>query len=110
LKFLVDQNLPLGLLDVLKALGHDALHVKQLDLSTASDHRVWQTAASLGAVIVRKDSDFISFVARGAAGTGLVRLWIGNCANVALYDIVRRSWADVVARLEDGEAVVEVRL
>lgn len=110
MKFLVDQNLPLGLLDVLKALGHEALHVKQLNLSTASDHRVWQAAASLDAVVVSKDSDFVSFVAGGVIGTGLVRLRIGNCANAALYDIVRRSWAGVVARLEEGETVVELRL
>jgi predicted nuclease of predicted toxin-antitoxin system len=110
LKFLVDQNLPLGLAEVLTALGHDALHVKQLNLSTASDHRVWQTAVSLGAVIVSKDGDFISFVARGAGGAALVRLRIGNCANAALYNVVRRAWASVVARLEEGETIVEVRL
>jgi predicted nuclease of predicted toxin-antitoxin system len=109
LKFLIDQNLPVGLLDVLKALGHEALHVKQLGLSTASDHHIWLTATSLGAVMVSKDSDFISFVARGAAGPALVRLRVGNCANAVLYDIVQRAWAGVIGRLEDGETVVEVR-
>jgi predicted nuclease of predicted toxin-antitoxin system len=109
LKFLIDQNLPVGLLDVLNALGHEALHVKQLGLSTASDHLVWDTAPSLGAVIVSKDSDFASFVARDVTGTALVRLRIGNCAQAALYDIARRAWANVVARLEEGEAIVEVR-
>lgn len=108
MKFLIDQNLPIGLLDVLKAFGHEASHVKQLDLSTASDQHIWATALSLGAVIVSKDSDFISF-ARGATGGALVRLRIGNCANAALYGIVRRAWTGVVARLEEGETVVEVR-
>jgi len=110
LRFLVDQNLPVGLLDVLERLGHEALHVKRLGLSTASDHHIWRMAVSLGAVIVSKDSDFISFAARGAASAALVRLRVGNCANAALYDAVRRAWADVVARLEEGEAVVEVRI
>jgi predicted nuclease of predicted toxin-antitoxin system len=109
LKFLIDQNLPVGLLDVLHALGHEALHVKQLGLSTASDHHIWDMAVSLGAVIVSKDSDFVSFVARGVAGTALVRLRIGNCANAALYDIARRGWANVVACLDEGETIVEVR-
>ncbi|MNL72319.1 hypothetical protein D3C87_1976120 [compost metagenome] len=98
------------MLDVLEVLGHEAVHVKQLDLSTASDHLIWNTAATLGAVMVSKDSDFISFAASGAAGTSLVRLRVGNCANAKLYDIVRRTWPDVVARLEDGETVVEVRV
>jgi predicted nuclease of predicted toxin-antitoxin system len=110
LKFLIDQNLPVGLLDVLEGLGHEALHVKHLNLSTATDHRIWDVAVSLGAVIVSKDSDFIGFAARGAPGTALVRLRIGNCANTTLYDIVRRGWVNVVARLEADEAVVEVRL
>jgi len=110
LKFLIDQNLPVGLLDVLEALGHEALHVKRLGLSTASDHHIWRLAVSLQAVIVSKDSDFVGFAARGAAGAALVRLRVGNCANAALYDIVRRAWASVIARLEEGETVVEVRL
>jgi predicted nuclease of predicted toxin-antitoxin system len=110
LKFLIDQNLPVGLTEVLSALGHEALHVKQLGLSMASDQLIWRTAESLGAVIVSKDSDFIGFVARGAAGTALVRLRVGNCANAALYDIVRRAWAGVIDRLTEGEFVVEVRI
>lgn len=109
MKFLIDQNLPVGLLDVLSALGHEAVHVKPLGLSTAPDERIWRTAESLGAVIVSKDSDFMSFVARGATGTALVRLRIGNCSNTALYDIVRRAWAGVIDRLGEGETVVEVR-
>ncbi len=110
MKFLIDQNLPIGLLDVLQALGHEALHVKQLDLATASDRHIWHVASARGATVVSKDSDFVNFAVRGAAETALVRLRVGNCTNAALYDIVRRTWADVVARLEEGEAVVEVRV
>ncbi len=109
MKFLIDQNLPLGLADLLKVLGHEALHVKPLGLSTASDEHIWRTAVSLGAVIVSKDSDFIRFVAHGSTGA-VVRLRIGNCANATLYDIVRRAWTGVIARLEEGETVVEVRV
>lgn len=110
MRFLIDQNLPIGLLDVLIVLGHEALHVRQLGLSTASDHLIWNTAVTLEAVIVSKDSDFISFAAREKAGTSLVRLRIRNCTNAALYDVVRQAWASVVARLEEGETVVEVRV
>ena len=110
MKFLIDQNLPLGLLDLLEALGHEAMHVKELGLSTASDDRIWQMAVSLEAVIVSKDGDFIRFVTRDSSRSALVRLRIGNCANAILYDIVRRAWAGVVARLEEGETVVEVRV
>ena len=73
MKFLIDQNLPVGLLDVLEGLGHEALHVKHLNLSTATDHRIWEMAVSLGAVIVSKDSDFIGFAAWGSwNGSGQV--------------------------------------
>jgi len=105
LRFLLDQNLPVSLIDVLAELGHEALHVKPLGLSEATDREVWARARTLQAVMVSKDSDFIALAGRGGR---LVRLRIGNRSNADLFAVLRASWPGVIARLEDGDSVVDV--
>ena len=105
MRFLLDQNLPVSLIDVLAELGHEALHVKPLGLSEATDREVWASALSLNAVMVSKDSDFIALA--GRAGR-LVRLRVGNRSNTDLFSIIRAAWPGVIARLEDGETIVDV--
>ncbi|WP_433580714.1 DUF5615 family PIN-like protein [Nocardia brasiliensis] len=39
--------------------GHDAVHVCDIDMLSASDHAVWDEALRRAAVIVTKDEDFI---------------------------------------------------
>ncbi|WP_298742847.1 DUF5615 family PIN-like protein [uncultured Brevundimonas sp.] len=109
MRFLIDQNLPTALLAVLGDIGHEAIHIKRLGLATAPDHELWRKAGELGAVMVSKDSDFLAFASRDRAGPALVRLRVGNRGNRELYDIVRRSWPGVVARLNEGETLIEVR-
>jgi len=107
LKFLLDQNLPTGLIAVLEDLGHEALHVKPIGLAEATDREVWAHAARLDAVVVSKDSDFVVMAGRGGR---LVRLRIGNRSNAALYAIVRAAWPGVTARLQGGELMVDVHV
>lgn len=109
MKFLLDQNLPVRLVDVIAAFDHDVEHVKMMGLATADDNEIWALAASQGMVVVSKDKDFLTLARRNAGGRQLVHLNIGNCSNDALYDIVRRNWTMVAARLIQGDAIVELR-
>jgi len=109
LRFLVDQHLPARLVEVLEALGHEALHVKHLAMSEADDRSIWELATSLGAVVVTKDADFVILAARASSGAPVVRLGLGNCSNKKLYHRVRRTWPEVVGRLEAGGRVIELR-
>ncbi|MFN3537540.1 DUF5615 family PIN-like protein [Brevundimonas sp.] len=106
MRFLLDQNLPIGLCALLTRLGHEALHVEPLGLGAATDAAVWAEARRREAVVVSKDSDFLAFA--GSDG-GLVRLRVGNCSNRVLFGIIDRAWPDVVEKLERGERIVEVR-
>jgi predicted nuclease of predicted toxin-antitoxin system len=108
LRFLIDQNLPTRLIGVLHELGHDADHVKLLKLDMASDGHIWTLAASLPAVVISKDRDFLSLVRRETS-TGFVHLDVGNLSNDQLFAIVRRTWPIVTARLQAGERLVEIR-
>lgn len=105
MRFLLDQNLPVGLVAVLAELGHEAAHVKPLGLAEADDRAVWSYAVENGCVVVSKDSDFATLAGQGAK---LVRLRIGNQPNIVLYAIVRSAWAAVVARLHEGEVMVDI--
>jgi predicted nuclease of predicted toxin-antitoxin system len=109
LKFLIDQNLPVRLIDVIVAFDHEVEHVRLMGLATAGDREIWALAASRGAVVVSKDRDFLLLAQRSANRQPLVHLNLGNCSNDDLYAVVRRDWASVVARLIEGEVIVEVR-
>ena len=58
MRFLVDENLPTNIEDLLNALGHEALHVSGSDLHGAADRTLWQFAANEGLVLVTRDLDF----------------------------------------------------
>lgn len=59
-------------------------------------------------MIVTKDRDFIS-LAKAGKGHRVVCLGIGNMATVSVLVACARAWPHVIAALQDGEVVVEVR-
>jgi len=66
-KFLIDQNLPPRLADLLTASGHDAVHVRDLEAARAPDSRIMTLAASEDRVIVSADTDFGALLAHTRA-------------------------------------------
>lgn len=109
MKFLIDEHLPVGLVDLIAELGFDALHVKTEGLLAASDVALWARAGDLGATMVSKDSDFLALAQRDRRDAGLLHLSLGNIANRELYGIIRGAWPQLVQKLELGDAVVELR-
>ena len=65
MKFLLDENLSERLAELLCDAGHDAVHVKALGLSTASDSTILARAAEEFRVLVSGDTDFGALVAMG---------------------------------------------
>jgi predicted nuclease of predicted toxin-antitoxin system len=57
-KFLADQNISYRLCALLRAAGHEATHVGDLDLEQADDLVILERARSAGWVIVTADTDF----------------------------------------------------
>jgi predicted nuclease of predicted toxin-antitoxin system len=109
LRFLVDAQLPPGLARWIAGGGHDAVHVFDYGLHTASDRALWERARQDDAIIVSKDEDFIH---RSVLSPNEVRLiWIrkGNATNRALLTWFEPLWPDVLKRLEQGERVIELR-
>lgn len=64
MKLLIDANLSPAVARRLVAAGHDALHVFDAALGTATDDEILDAAATDGRVIVSSDSDFGALLAR----------------------------------------------
>ncbi len=107
--FLVDAQLPPALADVIRELGHDASHVADLGLLSANDGLIWERALADQLVIVSKDEDFPFRVAQAAHSPRVVWLRIGNLRKHALLELFRDRFSSIIAELDAGEMLIEVR-
>lgn len=75
MRLLLDENLSPRLADLLRAAGHDIVHVRDLGLTSAPDERVMAVAANDRRVLVSADTDFGTLLARtGAAVPSVILL------------------------------------
>jgi len=107
MRFLVDAQLPPGLCGWLEERGHEAAHIAQVLSGETPDREVAALAVAESRVLVTKDDDF----AGRHRQPGLVIVWlrIGNATNRALTGWLDQRWAAVVAAIDEGEALIEVR-
>jgi predicted nuclease of predicted toxin-antitoxin system len=66
-RFLVDENLPPELAALLTSAGHEAVHVRDVDLTSAPDSVLLDRAATEDRVIVSADTDFGGLLAQRRA-------------------------------------------
>ena len=64
MRFLVDANLSPRVAIALTAGGHDAIHVFDVDLATASDRTILEAAFAGDRIIVSSDTDFGALLAQ----------------------------------------------
>lgn len=69
MRLLIDANLSVIVAARLQDAGHDALHVRELGLATASDEAILKAAADDRRVVVSEDTDFGALLARSRATT-----------------------------------------
>lgn len=67
MRLLLDANLSPEVARRLKVSGHDAIHVVEIGLVTASDPEIMQAAAEADRVLLTADSDFAAMLALGGA-------------------------------------------
>jgi len=107
--FLLDANLPPGLIKAVEAAGHEGWHVATLLRPDASDLEIALAANQHKAVLMTKDADFLDLKARGELTGALVWLRYGNMSNRRTAEMLLPAMPQIIAALAAGEMVVEVR-
>lgn len=108
MKFLIDAHLPIELADYIVQQGNDAVHVRSLSISDASDSFLWEYALQNEYVIVSKDQDFFNRMSQDPLGPAIVWLRIGNSTIRELLNWFSVYYPAIISKLEDGEKLVEV--
>lgn len=108
IRFLIDAQLSPDLVGWLRAKGHQAEHVSATLGERASDRQIVNHADSIGAIIVSKDSDFISLLERRANAPKLLRIRLGNAINRVLLARLDTALAEIEKAFEAGAPIVEL--
>lgn len=108
MRFLVDAQLPPALARWLVDQGHEATHVGDLGMQSASDAVIWDYALASFCAIVTKDEDFAQ--RKVLAEHGPVVVWL-RLPNTRRRDLL--AWFDsvlpeIVLALARGETLIEV--
>jgi predicted nuclease of predicted toxin-antitoxin system len=109
LRFLIDTNLPRRLSQWLAARGHQCEHVLDLGLGQGSDNDLWLRRRDSETVVVSEDEDFAVWVMAGRPGPAVVWLRTGNGTTRDLIASLTPVIAEIEARLEAGDRLIEVR-
>jgi predicted nuclease of predicted toxin-antitoxin system len=109
MKFLVDAQLPPALARWLASQGHDAVHVGDIDLLSASDKKIWDYAIQSNQVILTKDEDFSIWLGMSdSSHPRVVWLRMGNIRKAELLRWFKDLLPHILSALENGERLVEV--
>jgi predicted nuclease of predicted toxin-antitoxin system len=106
--FVVDAQLPPGLVRILAEKGHTAEHVFDRFSPHVTDAEIWQYALSCGGVIVSKDEDFPRRALVAEPAPKILWLRVGNTSNRALFAWLSPLWPVIERSLQSGEQLVEV--
>lgn len=107
--FVVDAQLPPALARLLAGVGHTAGHVVDVGLRDAEDSRIWDYAVKHQAVIVTKDENFVHRHRQSRIAPVVVWLRVGNTSRRALLQWFEPLVPQIVALIENGDRLVEVR-
>ena len=90
-------------------MGHDAVHVAEISLESASDQTIWRRAVGLGAALVSKDEDFVTMRAlTREAAPPVIWVRIGNVSRRVIIERFLALLPSIIAALERGETIIEI--
>ncbi len=92
MKILVDQNISFRLLLLIVKEFPQAMHIKALGLTNASDHQIFFFARQHGFEgVITQDEDFYSLLLEHSKPPKVIWLRTGNCSTRYLADTILRN-------------------
>jgi predicted nuclease of predicted toxin-antitoxin system len=105
---LIDAQLPPALARWLTSVGHEATHVFDLRMASATDAVIWQHAIETGSVIVSKDEDFAVRAQLRKHGPTVVWVRYGNVRRAELIRQFQQALPAIVDGVARGEHLIEL--
>ena len=106
MKFIVDAQLPVRLSHLLKSMGHDALHTKELALKNATpDTEINTLSIREQRIVITKDSDFWDSFYVSQEPYKLLLITTGNISNKDLESLFVKNLEQLVDLLENNSVV-----
>ncbi len=88
--------------------GVEAHALRDLGLRDAKDPEIFQAARASGAIIMTKDSDFITLQERYGSPPQIIWLTCGNTSNLYLQTLLIQTLPKTLELLQAGEDLVEI--
>lgn len=88
--------------------GIEARALRDLGLRDATDREIFRAARAAGAIVMTKDSDFVTLHSQLGAPPQIIWLTCGNTSNRYLRTLLATALPRAFALLEAGEDLVEI--
>lgn len=86
----------------------EAYSVKYLGYRDAPDRVIFEAARNASAVVITKDSDFVSMLEQYGSPPQVLWLTLGNTTNARLKTVLAATFEEALTLLEAGEALIEI--
>ena len=82
--------------------------VKRLGYRDAEDPDIFRAAREAGAVVMTKDSDFVSLLEQRGPPPQILWITLGNTSNARMREVLERLLPSALELLRSGEPLVEI--
>ena len=108
-KLLFDQNLSYKLVERLKDIYPDSIHIASINLDQASDIKVWEYAKENGYALVTKDSDFNEICTLYNFPPHIIWLRLGNSKITPIQEVLTQYQKKICTIIkENSTGIIEL--
>jgi len=86
----------------------EAFALRDIGLRDAEDKEIFDKAREVGAVVMTKDSDFVSLLDRFGSPPKIIWITCGNTSNASLKLVLDKTLTQAMDLLNGGENIVEI--
>ncbi len=109
MKFLCDVHISLKLVNHLKSLGLEAVHVNEiLDKWNTTDNKICEFADKNDFIVITKDSDFRHSFYIKKSPKKLIKINLGNISNIELIQIISENLNHIETLNNQPMFIIEV--